>query len=115
MTTLFNQIVSVVVLLASTLIVVHRIGEGEHLIGENIAVSRHDDLEEQFRAATYARLGLSEKEEQSMVLWNLFPHESNTAWWVRYRDCVQRSRGAFKGWDRKLTAIYYRVGGIVWL
>ncbi|PWY88048.1 hypothetical protein BO94DRAFT_535060 [Aspergillus sclerotioniger CBS 115572] len=103
MTTLFNQIVTVAVLLVSTVIVVHRIGEDEHLIGENIAVSRHDDLEEQFRAATYARLELSEKEEQSMVLWNLFPHESNTAWWVRYRDCVQRGHGAFKGWDRKLT------------
>ena len=43
MTTLFNQIVGVVVLLVSTVIVVHRIGEDEHLIDENVAVSRHDD------------------------------------------------------------------------
>ncbi|KAJ9236797.1 hypothetical protein DTO169E5_5567 [Paecilomyces variotii] len=106
MTTLFNQIISVALLLLATVMVVYRFGEREYLIGNDIVICRCDAKGERFRAATYARLDLSGKEEESMVLWNLFPHKTNTEWWSKYRDCVRQGNSGFTSWDEKLAGYY---------
>lgn len=48
---------------------------------------------------------LSEKEESSMVSWNLMPHRSNEKWWRNYRDCRARG-GDFQNWDSVLKESY---------
>ncbi|KAL4931505.1 uncharacterized protein BDV17DRAFT_255827 [Aspergillus undulatus] len=45
------------------------------------------------RPHVYAKLEMSEAEEDSMVQWNLMPHRSNKWWWDRYRGIQQKQAG----------------------
>lgn len=87
MACLFNQILSVMVLLSSTVIITRGIGSNETEIGSRLKLQRLDSTLPGFRSAAYARMGLTPIEEASMQAWNLFPHESNEFWWNRYRKC----------------------------
>lgn len=54
------------------------------------------------RGPAYARMAMSEAEEQSMVSWGLMPQRSNTKWWKRYRDrypetCTKQQGGLENG------------------
>ncbi|KAF8538854.1 hypothetical protein BDD12DRAFT_127485 [Trichophaea hybrida] len=81
--TLFSQILSVILLLVSTVLVARRVGDDdeEERIGTSIILKHEEPREKDFRSAVYARLKLSQKKD-SMVAWNLFLQRSNEKWWV---------------------------------
>lgn len=54
-----------------------------------------------FRAAAYARLELTQVQEDAMVAWHLFPLRSNTDWWSKYEKI--RADGNFENWDNVLA------------
>lgn len=86
MSSLFIQILSTFVILVGTMATVYQIGSRECQIGSRLMLEQVDTGRDQdYRAAAYARLLLSEKEEESMVQWHLFPHRSNQHWWAKYR------------------------------
>ncbi|KAK1974790.1 hypothetical protein LZ30DRAFT_739466 [Colletotrichum cereale] len=91
MSPLICQLPTVVMMIAATVATVYEVGADRYQISHEIRISR-DDAEERFRAAAYARLQLSEKEEISMVNWHLFPQKTNTMWWQRYRDYMSKCR-----------------------
>ncbi|KAF8246156.1 hypothetical protein K440DRAFT_371663 [Wilcoxina mikolae CBS 423.85] len=100
MSTLFSQILSVILLLVSTVLVARRVGDDEERIGTSMILKHEEPGGKDFRSAAYARLQLSEKEEDSMVAWNLFPQRSNEKWWKCYRE--SQATGEFSDWDQKL-------------
>ncbi|KAI1499751.1 hypothetical protein F5X99DRAFT_269136 [Biscogniauxia marginata] len=100
MASLFSQIISVILLISATILVVRQIGTDRKRIGRRMVFERFDSQAE-FRAATYARLDLTMNEEDSMVLWNLFPHRSNESWWNKYR--MAKEAGDFTSWKMILA------------
>jgi hypothetical protein len=104
MATLFCQLLSVTLLLTATTIVAKRVGDDEYRIGSNLYIERRDSEGRDFRAAAYARLELTMKEEASMVAWNLFPHKSNEEWWNKYETCKgSEAAKGFANWDQILA------------
>lgn len=83
---LFIQIPTVVIMIAATVACVTGIGCDERHIGRRIHVYRasEEGVDDQ-RSLAYARLDLSDEEENSMVAWGLFPQRSNKAWWHKYQ------------------------------
>jgi energy-converting hydrogenase Eha subunit A len=77
MAALVNQIISVTLLIAGTILVAKGVGEDDSEIGSSLIMRQIDSIQGDFRAVAYARLGLSPTEEESMLAWNLFPHKSN--------------------------------------
>lgn len=105
MTCLFSQLLSVAVLIGGTVLKIYHYQDDKSRIGFALVLQRIDESRRDFRAATYARLQLSQKEEESMIQWNLFPHESNEQWWERYRQCTTEQKlGAFQIWDQLLAS-----------
>jgi len=105
MTCLFGQLLSVVVLIGATVLKIHHYQDDKSCIGSALVMQRIDEPGRDFRAAAYARLQLSQKEEESMMQWNLFPHTSNEHWWARYRRCTTEHKlGAFEIWDQLLAS-----------
>lgn len=84
MACLFSQIIAIVLLISATVIAARQIGMDRGHIGHRMNLERFDDSKHSFRAATYAQLKLSREEEESMVIWSLFPHRSNKKWWKKY-------------------------------
>ena len=85
--TLFIQILTVVGMISATVLCCMGWGCDEYDIGRLIRihpVSNHglDDR----RALAYARLGLSDGEEDSMLAWGLVPQRTNRQWWERYGE-----------------------------
>ncbi|KAN0112387.1 hypothetical protein V8E51_005338 [Hyaloscypha variabilis] len=95
MASLIDQMVCVVIIIASTIIfvtiarrkvhendnfgAVYRIGVGDGAMSWHLSAEHEDG-----RSAAYARLGLTEEEERTMCQWHLFPMRSNQMWWERY-------------------------------
>ncbi|KAF3920311.1 hypothetical protein AA313_de0210061 [Arthrobotrys entomopaga] len=104
MSSLVMQILTVVLLSFSTVLVVYRVGDDDSRISATLSLEivEEGEGEVDFRALAYARLGLKESEEESMMLWNLFPHRSNEKWWERYDRC-KGDLDNFKKWDRVLS------------
>lgn len=104
MATLFCQMLSVALLLSATVLVASRIGDDEYRVGTHLRIERKDSEGRDFRSAAYAKLRLTEKEETSMVAWNLFPHKSNDSWWENYEECKKTdSQSAFADWDERMA------------
>lgn len=101
MASLFSQMLSVSLLLVATVLVVRQIGDNDEYIGFRLQLQREEFKGESFRASLYSRMDLSEKEESSMVSWNLMPHRSNETWWRRYHDCKAKG-GNFQYWGKIL-------------
>lgn len=100
MACLLSQILTVALLIAGTILAAGQIGTDRRHVGRKIVLDcTKSDVP--FRAATYANLDLTPKQEDSMVLWNLFPHRSNKLWWLKYRDA--KSRGSFTSWDSMIS------------
>jgi hypothetical protein len=104
MSTLFSQILSVCLLLVATILVVRQIGDYKEHIGSSLLLRCETFKGECFRAVLYSRMNLSDKEEASMVSWNLMPHRSNETWWQKYRDC--KAKGDFQTWEKVLKESY---------
>ncbi|KAJ6258802.1 hypothetical protein Dda_6856 [Drechslerella dactyloides] len=103
MSTLVLQILTVVLLAASTVLVTYRVGDDEGRISRHLELNCiNAEGQPDFRAFAYARLKMTEKEEESMLLWNLFPHRSNEKWWSRYMEC-KGDISKFQNWDRILS------------
>ena len=100
MASLVCQLVTVAILVGPTLLVAWQIGVDVKHIGRKLELT-HSDSGVPFRAAAYARLSLTPKEEDSMLLWNLFPHRSNQVWWSKYVKV--KESGDFGSWDQELA------------
>lgn len=85
--TLFIQILTVVIMVTATMICVLGVGSDEYQIGRSIHVHlvNTNGIEDR-RTLTYARLGLSDDEDRSMLAWSLFPQRSNEGWWHDYQQ-----------------------------
>lgn len=103
MTCLFNQIISVIVLVGATVIVVYRWGDDETSIGTSLRIRKTVISGGDFRATAYADLNLTEQQEEYMINWNLFPQKGNDKWWQKYRECQRRGVDGFKTWDAKVS------------
>jgi hypothetical protein len=93
MSCLFNQIISVIVLVGSSIIAVSQHGDFQTLIGTKLDFNITWGDADETRTAVYSRLNLSTQEEESMIQWNMFPHKSNSFWWQKYRTMVGKSSG----------------------
>ena len=88
--TLMYQILCVVLLIAATMCVTHGIGAEDNAIGGCLMLSSNYDIVKKTasdtdnRHSAYINLRLTQKEEDSMVAWNLTPHRSNKFWWDRH-------------------------------
>lgn len=104
MTTLFNQIITVSVLVLSTILAAHRVSDDESRIADNIKILRADAApgKKNHRTTTYAQLRLSDSEIESMLLWSLFPHRSNTDWWLWFQKVCDDGSDDFQCWGRLL-------------
>ena len=92
MSALASQLITVVVLLLSTALLVFRVFTVEDSIGSKMRVRRFDEKgSRESYSRTYSRLKLTEKEEDSLVAWNLVPQRSNVDWWSRYRAGLAKS------------------------
>lgn len=92
MSNLFNQMVTVVVLLLGTYVTAVHVGDFPQAIGAklHLGVDMGDPTWNRSRA--YARLDMSSEEEDNMVHWNMMPQRSNLFWWNRYRAQHQSGR-----------------------
>jgi hypothetical protein len=89
MARLFSQILSVLLLAISSVISIRQIGDHHNLVGSRLCFEIYSGDPKETRSAAYARMRLSESEENSMIQWNLFPHRSNVRWWAKYRNILQ--------------------------
>ncbi|KAI1448495.1 hypothetical protein F5Y02DRAFT_431292 [Annulohypoxylon stygium] len=83
--TLAIQIITVVIMIIATVATIFGIGCDEFSIGRQLHIHSIDThgLEDR-RTVVYARLKLTDQEEQSMLMWGLFPQRNNLDWWARY-------------------------------
>lgn len=100
MASLFSQIICVALLVSATVLTFWQFGSDRGYIGRGMELTRVDERPS-FRAAAYARLHLTAAEEDSMVLWNLFPHKSNKVWWRKYY--AEKQGVNFANWDAILA------------
>lgn len=83
--TLFIQIITVVIIILATTVYVRGFGCDELQLGQRIRIFRVDPSSgDDARTFAYTRLRLSSKEEATMLAWSLFPQRSNQQWWERY-------------------------------
>ncbi len=102
MSSLANQIMSVVVLIVGTVAAVKRYGCDEYCIGRFLRFSPSNYGGEESRAKSYWLLDLSVEQETAMLNWALFPQKSNTHWWTCYRKC--QAKGDFEDWKELIAA-----------
>ncbi|KAI0845010.1 hypothetical protein F5Y00DRAFT_265975 [Daldinia vernicosa] len=85
MTSLFNQILCVVALLVGTYLTAIHIGDSREAIGNRLWLEEDMGDPKWNRSLAYARLEMTDTEEECMVRWGLMPQRSNTWWWNRYQ------------------------------
>ena len=82
MASLPNQLLTVLILAASTTCVALRVGSNDECIGQQVVIQRFDDHgPDKSMASCFARLRLSREEEEGMVAWKLMPQTRNEVWW----------------------------------
>ena len=67
MATLVNQLLSIFILVASSILTAQRVGDDESCIGHWLRIDRLDQAQQDFRAAAMARLNLSTDEKDSLL------------------------------------------------
>lgn len=85
MSSLFNQVLSVLVLLLSTYAKATHVGDYRKNIGNKLRLEVDMGDPHWKRPPVYARLNMSTIEEDSMVHWSMMPQRSNTWWWEKYQ------------------------------
>ena len=92
--TLFIQILTVVIMVTATVLHVRGFGCNDLQLGRRTEIYRvdspHDDDR---RTIAYIRLGLSREEEKNMLAWSLFPQRSNHQWWQNYENLRLAANG----------------------
>ncbi|KAF5609968.1 uncharacterized protein FTJAE_14285, partial [Fusarium tjaetaba] len=81
MSNLFNQIVTVVIMLSATYLTATRVGDNISMIGSRLRLDVNMDYPLWSRSQAYGRLIMNRDEEDSMVHWSLMPQRKNTEWW----------------------------------
>ena len=85
--TLFIQILTVVIMVTATVLHVRGLGCNVLHLGRRMDIYRVDSSpDDDFRTMAYIRLQLSSEEEQNMLTWSLFPQRSNHKWWENYEN-----------------------------
>ncbi|KAI1460213.1 hypothetical protein F4805DRAFT_19687 [Annulohypoxylon moriforme] len=90
MTALVNQILSVVTLLVGTYLTGSHVGDCRGVIGNRLRLGVDLGDPSWTRSSAYARLDMSQAEENIMVSWGLMPQRLNTSWWKNYREMCCR-------------------------
>lgn len=85
MATLFSQLLTVAVLLAGSVSTGIGVGARPQMLGRKLRLEVELGNPSWHRSKTYARLQLTETEEDYMVHWSLFPQRQNKFWWDKYR------------------------------
>ena len=85
MATLINQIFCVCTLIACTVLMTWKVGDNPSVVGTRLGLEVDTGDVSWTRSKAYARLALTENEEEYMVNWNLFPQRKNEVWWNSYR------------------------------
>ncbi|KAL4809663.1 hypothetical protein BDV18DRAFT_83388 [Aspergillus unguis] len=86
MSSLFNQILTVVVLLLGTYLTASHVGDCPEEIGTRLKLDVDMGDPDLLRGPAYKRLDMNETEEECMVHWSMMPQRSNVWWWERYRE-----------------------------
>jgi hypothetical protein len=94
MSSLVSQILSVVLLLASTVLKAYRVGDRPYAVGRRLTLDFDMGDPSWFRKPAYIRLKMNKSEEDNMVHWNLLPQRTNDFWWQRYRAHENVTRAA---------------------
>ncbi|KAG8667827.1 hypothetical protein FPOAC1_012666 [Fusarium poae] len=84
MSNLFNQIVTVIIMLVGTYLTATRVGDNSEMIGSGLRLEVEMGDSGWTRSQAYANIGMTPEEEDKMVHWSLMPQKSNTRWWKRY-------------------------------
>ena len=85
--TLFIQILTVVIMVTATVLHVRGLGCNDLHLGRQMDIYRVDSSpDDDFRTMAYIRLQLSSEEEKNMLTWSLFPQRSNHRWWENYEN-----------------------------
>jgi hypothetical protein len=101
---LLNQLLTIILLLIPTLLVATNFMIYDTHIGSRLQFQIMRPSEPEFRATALARLELNPEEEDSMVLWGLYPHRSNRIWWDRYETAKKaHGIGGFRYWDQVMA------------
>ena len=91
--TLFMQILTVVLMVVATVVQVRGIDCDELQLGRHISIYRKNQCPgKDTRTIAYTRLELSSDEEATMLSWSLFPQLSNQRWWDHYKG-LKATRG----------------------
>jgi len=97
MTTLVNQILTVVVLVTATILASRQIGADQFHLASRLNINRFDHPDpHDSRTSAYVRLNLSATEERKCVAWSLLPHESNQQWWRKYRTLLGKEQECYR-------------------
>ncbi|OQE81429.1 hypothetical protein PENNAL_c0041G03677 [Penicillium nalgiovense] len=86
MSDLFNQILTVVILLLATYLTATHVGGYREAIGTRLCLDVDMGDPDLPRGAAYSRLKMSPTEEDCMVHWSMMPQRSNVWWWDRYKQ-----------------------------
>jgi hypothetical protein len=84
MSCLFNQILSVCVLLLGTYLTSVHVGDSREAIRTRLRLEVELGDPKWSRSPAYARLKMTTAEEDYMVHWSLLPQRSNKWWWDKY-------------------------------
>ncbi|KAM0418759.1 hypothetical protein ACHAPT_012357 [Fusarium lateritium] len=95
---LIHQLLAVVALVGGTVLAAWQVGDDGSQIGSRLRIRRVDHKGKDFRAYAMARMNLSQKEEDMLLKWDLFPQRMNTIWWGKFREC-QADPKTFEQWD----------------
>lgn len=102
MSTLFIQILTVVIVLACTCFAVWGVGDDTKSVGTRIEVVQEEHAEDSDRRAeAYFRLDLSSEDEDFMIHQSLMPMKAARNWWEPYDYC--KAKGSFEEWTRVLN------------
>lgn len=99
MSSLFIQILVVVIVLTSTCAVVLHLGDDDETVGTRLKIERQEDHDDSdTRAEAYFKLGLSVGQKEDMLRWSLLPQKTNKGWWECYEHCEAKGPNGFNNW-----------------
>lgn len=105
MAALPTQLLTVIIVAASTICIIKGVATDHQTIGSTIQIRRFDvENGSQSMAAMFARLHLKPSEEACMVSWKLMPSRTNRVWWSKYRNSLSKGTpDAFDSWKEKVS------------
>lgn len=86
MATLISQMLTVTVLIVGSVLTGFGVGYRPETLGSRLRLEVDRGDPAWVRSQAYAKLNLTEVEEDYMVHWSLFPQRKNEVWWTKYRQ-----------------------------